>query len=138
MKATMLYGPRDVRCEEVPEPKILQARPTPSSGCRRRASAAPTFGLIAASTTSPAAWRWATNIAAIVEEVGSAVTTVRPGQFVVGSFCISDNTCPHCRRGFQSSCQQREFMTGAQAPLRARAACRRHAGRDAERFRRTI
>jgi threonine dehydrogenase-like Zn-dependent dehydrogenase len=53
----------------------------------------------------------------VVEEVGSAVTTVRPGQFVVGSFCISDNTCPHCRRGFQSSCQQREFMTGAQAPL---------------------
>jgi threonine dehydrogenase-like Zn-dependent dehydrogenase len=42
---------------------------------------------------------------------------VRPGQFVVGSFCLSDNTCPHCRFGFQSSCEQREFMTGAQAPL---------------------
>src|SRR3954469_4572346 len=53
----------------------------------------------------------------VVEEVGSAVTSVRPGQFVVGSFCLSDNTCPHCRFGFQSSCQQREFMTGAQAPL---------------------
>ena len=53
----------------------------------------------------------------IVEEVGSAVKTVRPGQFVVGSFCISDNTCPHCRFGFQSSCEQREFMKGAQAPL---------------------
>jgi threonine dehydrogenase-like Zn-dependent dehydrogenase len=53
----------------------------------------------------------------IVEEVGSAVKTVRPGQFVVGSFCLSDNTCPHCRFGFQSSCEQGEFMTGAQAPL---------------------
>jgi hypothetical protein len=53
----------------------------------------------------------------VVEEVGGAVTTVRPGQFVVGSFCISDNTCPHCRFGFQSSCEQREFMSGAQAPL---------------------
>jgi hypothetical protein len=53
----------------------------------------------------------------IVEDVGSAVIAVRPGQFVVGSFCISDNTCPHCRFGFQSSCQQRAFMTGAQAPL---------------------
>jgi threonine dehydrogenase-like Zn-dependent dehydrogenase len=52
----------------------------------------------------------------IVEEVGSAVTTVMPGQFVVGSFCISDNTCPHCRRGLQSSCQQRQLMIGAQAP----------------------
>jgi threonine dehydrogenase-like Zn-dependent dehydrogenase len=52
----------------------------------------------------------------VVVEAGSAVKTVRPGQFVVGSFCISDNTCPHCRFGFQSSCEQREFMTGAQAP----------------------
>jgi threonine dehydrogenase-like Zn-dependent dehydrogenase len=52
----------------------------------------------------------------IVVEVGSEVRTVRPGQFVVGSFCISDNTCPHCRFGFQSSCVQREFMSGAQAP----------------------
>jgi threonine dehydrogenase-like Zn-dependent dehydrogenase len=49
----------------------------------------------------------------IVEDVGSAVTSELPGQFVVGSFCISDNTCLHCRFGFQSSCEQREFMSGA-------------------------
>jgi threonine dehydrogenase-like Zn-dependent dehydrogenase len=53
----------------------------------------------------------------IVEEVGSAVKTVKPGQFVVGSFCISDNTCPHCRAGYPSGCQNLEFMTGAQAPI---------------------
>jgi threonine dehydrogenase-like Zn-dependent dehydrogenase len=53
----------------------------------------------------------------VVKEVGSEVQTIKPGQFVVGSFCISDNTCPHCRYGFQSSCEQREFMSGAQAPL---------------------
>ena len=52
----------------------------------------------------------------VVVEVGSAVKTVRPGQFVIGSFATSDNTCPHCRHGFQSSCEQREFMSGAQAP----------------------
>jgi threonine dehydrogenase-like Zn-dependent dehydrogenase len=34
----------------------------------------------------------------------------------VGSFCISDNTCPNCRAGYQSGCQHLEFMTGAQAP----------------------
>jgi threonine dehydrogenase-like Zn-dependent dehydrogenase len=51
----------------------------------------------------------------IVEEVGSAVTSVRRGQFVIGSFCTSDNTCPNCRFGYPSSCQQREMMTGAQA-----------------------
>lgn len=52
----------------------------------------------------------------VVVEVGSEVRTVKPGQFVVGSFCLSDNTCPHCQFGFQSSCEQREFMSGAQAP----------------------
>jgi threonine dehydrogenase-like Zn-dependent dehydrogenase len=51
-----------------------------------------------------------------VEEVGSAVKSVKPGQFVVGSFAMSDNTCPHCRLGYQSSCQQREWVTRAQAP----------------------
>ena len=51
----------------------------------------------------------------VVVEVGSDVKTVRPGQLVVGSFCISDNTCPHCRFGVPSSCEQREFMSGAQA-----------------------
>ncbi|MGH2674347.1 MAG: zinc-dependent alcohol dehydrogenase family protein [Actinomycetota bacterium] len=48
----------------------------------------------------------------IVEEVGSAVTTIRPGQFVVGSFATSDNTCEICRAGYQSSCVNREFIHG--------------------------
>jgi threonine dehydrogenase-like Zn-dependent dehydrogenase len=52
----------------------------------------------------------------VVVEVGSDVKLIKPGQFVVGSFATSDNTCPHCRHGFQSSCDQREFMSGAQAP----------------------
>jgi threonine dehydrogenase-like Zn-dependent dehydrogenase len=51
-----------------------------------------------------------------VEEVGSAVKFVKPGQFVIGSFATSDNVCPHCRFGYQSSCAQREFITRAQAP----------------------
>jgi threonine dehydrogenase-like Zn-dependent dehydrogenase len=53
----------------------------------------------------------------VIEEVGSAVRSLKPGQFVIGSFFASDNTCPHCRAGYQSSCQQREFVGGAQAPL---------------------
>ena len=51
-----------------------------------------------------------------VEEFGSAVRSVKKGQFVVGSFAMSDNTCPHCKFGYQSSCQQREWVTRAQAP----------------------
>ena len=52
-----------------------------------------------------------------MEEVGGAVTTIRPGQFVVGSFFASDNTCEICRAGYQSSCIHREGVGagGAQA-----------------------
>jgi len=53
----------------------------------------------------------------IVEDVGSAVTSVKPGQFVIGSFFASDNTCPNCQAGYQSSCQHAEFVSTAQAPL---------------------
>src|SRR5437868_13841311 len=52
-----------------------------------------------------------------VEEVGRAVKSVKPGQFVIGSFATSDNTCPNCRYGYQSSCVHREFITRAQAPV---------------------
>jgi threonine dehydrogenase-like Zn-dependent dehydrogenase len=51
----------------------------------------------------------------VVEEVGSAVRLVKPGQFVVGSFFASDNTCPNCKAGYQTSCQNRELVGGAQA-----------------------
>jgi threonine dehydrogenase-like Zn-dependent dehydrogenase len=53
----------------------------------------------------------------IVEEVGGGVRSVKPGQFVIGSFATSDNTCPNCQYGYQSSCMHREFMTRAQAPV---------------------
>jgi len=116
MLGTILHGPRDVRCEEVAEPKILH--PTDaiirlSASCICGSDLWPYRGLNG--VTSPMAMGH--EYCGVVKEIGSAVTTVRPGQFVVGSFCISDNSCPHCRAGFQSSCQQREFMTGAQAPL---------------------
>jgi threonine dehydrogenase-like Zn-dependent dehydrogenase len=53
----------------------------------------------------------------IVEEVGKEVRSIKPGQFVIGSFFASDNICPTCRIGYQSSCQHREFVGDAQAPL---------------------
>jgi threonine dehydrogenase-like Zn-dependent dehydrogenase len=53
----------------------------------------------------------------IVEEVGSEVHLIKPGQFVVGSFFASDNTCEICRTGYQSHCVDRQpgAPTGAQA-----------------------
>ena len=116
MLGTVLYGPGNIRCEEVEEPKILA--PTDaiiklSASCICGSDLWPYRGL--QPVNEPA--HMGHEYCGVVVEVGSAVRTVRPGQFVVGSFCISDNTCPHCRFGFQSSCEQREFMTGAQAPL---------------------
>jgi len=116
MLGTILHAPRDVRCEDVAEPKILH--PTDaiirlSATCVCGSDLWPYRGLN--EVTQP--MHMGHEYCGVVVEVGSAVTTVRPGQFVVGSFCISDNTCPHCRFGFQSSCEQREFMTGAQATL---------------------
>ena len=55
----------------------------------------------------------------IVEETGRDVRTIEPGQFVIGSFFASDNTCEICRAGYQSSCLHREPMgaLGTQAEL---------------------
>ena len=53
----------------------------------------------------------------IVEEVGRDVASVKPGQFVIGSFFASDNTCPHCQRATRRRAQHRELVGGAQAPL---------------------
>jgi threonine dehydrogenase-like Zn-dependent dehydrogenase len=57
--------------------------------------------------------------AGIVEETGRDVRNIEPGQFVIGSFVASDNTCEICRAGYQSSCLHREPMgaLGTQAEL---------------------
>ena len=115
MYATVMHGPGDVRYEQVADPKI--EKPTDaiiklSATCICGSDLWPYRGLSA--QNGPA--HMGHEYCGVVVEVGAEVKTVRPGQFVVGSFCLSDNTCPHCNFGFQSSCAQREFMTGAQAP----------------------
>ena len=50
-----------------------------------------------------------------VVEIGSEVTNVKIGDFVVGSFCVSDNTCEICRSGFQSRCIHGGFMGDTQS-----------------------
>src|SRR6266567_3929369 len=105
MLGTILHGPGDVRCEEGPEPKILH--PTGaiirlSATCICGSDLWPFRGLN--DVKQPMAMGH--EYCGIVVEIGSAVTSVKPGQFVVGSFCLSDNTCPHCKFGFQSSREQ--------------------------------
>src|SRR5213592_1471217 len=116
MKATVLYGPRDVRFEERETPKIT--KPTDaiiriSATCVCGSDLWPYRGLQPVNEPTPMGHEYC----GIVEEVGGAVRSVKPGQFVVGSFATSDNTCPHCKAGYQSSCVNREWMLRAQAPV---------------------
>jgi threonine dehydrogenase-like Zn-dependent dehydrogenase len=116
MKGAVLHGPRDVRFEERGIPKIIE--PTDaiirtSATCVCGSDLWPYRGLNPINGPTPMGHEYC----GIVEEVGSAVKRVRPGQFVIGSFFASDNTCPHCQYGYQTSCQHREFITTAQAPL---------------------
>jgi threonine dehydrogenase-like Zn-dependent dehydrogenase len=115
MQGTVLYGPRDIRFEDQADPKILAASDAIirlSVTCVCGSDLWPYRGIQKVEQPMPMGHEYC----GIVEEVGRAVKTVKPGQFVVGSFCISDNTCPNCRAGYQSGCQHLEFMTGAQAP----------------------
>jgi len=99
----MLYGPGDVRFEERPDPAILE--PTDailrvSAACVCGSDLWPYRGVSPVSEPTPMGHEYV----GIVEEVGSEVRQIKPGQFVVGSFWASDNTCPICQAGYQSRC----------------------------------
>ena len=116
MRGTVLYGKEDIRFEDVPEPKIVQ--PTDaiiriSATCVCGSDLWSYRGINPLTGPTPMGHEYC----GIVEEVGSAVTSLKTAQFVVGSFFASDNTCPHCCSGYQTSCQQKEFITRAQAPV---------------------
>jgi threonine dehydrogenase-like Zn-dependent dehydrogenase len=116
MRGTMLYGPRDVRFEERPDPTIIE--PTDaiiriSAACVCGSDLWSYRGIEPTTRPRPMGHEYC----GIVEEVGSEVKNIKPGQFVVGSFFASDNTCPNCQFGYQSSCMHRVSVGGAQSPV---------------------
>jgi threonine dehydrogenase-like Zn-dependent dehydrogenase len=116
VRGAVLYGPGDVRYDERPEPSIVESTDAiirMSITCICGSDLWPYRGLNPGSEPAPMGHEYC----GIVEEVGRDVTSVRRGQFVIGSFAASDNTCPHCRAGYHTSCAHREWITGAQAPL---------------------
>jgi threonine dehydrogenase-like Zn-dependent dehydrogenase len=114
MRVAVMTAPGEVRVEDRPAPAIVE----PTDAIIRLAATC-----ICGSDLWPyrgvepvdEPWPMGHEYAGIVEEVGSAVTTVRPGQFVVGSFFASDNTCEICQAGYQTSCLHRQGVSGAQA-----------------------
>ncbi|HEU5362334.1 MAG TPA: zinc-dependent alcohol dehydrogenase family protein [Gaiellaceae bacterium] len=118
MRGAIMYGPGDVRVEEREEPQILE--PTDavirvSAACVCGSDLWPYRGIGNDGWPIPMGHEYV----GIVEEVGGEVETIEPGQFVVGSFWASDNTCEICRAGYQSACVNRVAMgsLGAQAEL---------------------
>jgi threonine dehydrogenase-like Zn-dependent dehydrogenase len=116
MRGVVMYAPGDIRVEDRVDPRIVA--PTDaiirlSATCICGSDLWPYRGVDAAGGPSPMGHEYA----GIVGEVGSAVTTIKPSQFVIGSFFASDNTCEICRAGYQSSCVRREAVgaNGAQA-----------------------
>jgi threonine dehydrogenase-like Zn-dependent dehydrogenase len=113
-----MHAPGDVRVEDRPQPKIVQ--PTDaiirlSATCICGSDLWPYRGIEEIDPPAPMGHEYA----GIVEEVGPEVTNIKPGQFVVGSFFASDNTCEICQAGYQSSCINREHVgaIGTQAEL---------------------
>src|SRR5918996_5122214 len=118
MRGAVLHAPRDVRLEVRDDPTIVE--PTDaiirlSATCVCGSDLWPYRGIEPVRGPAPMGHEYV----GIVEEVGSAVGTIKPGQFVIGSFFASDNTCEICRSGYQSSCVQRVGIgsEGAQAEL---------------------
>ncbi|MPY48174.1 zinc-dependent alcohol dehydrogenase family protein [Streptomyces acidicola] len=114
MRGAVIHAPGDIRFETLDDPKILK----PTDAIIRTAVTCvcgsdlwPYRGLEPTDAAHPMGHEYV----GFVEEVGSEVTSVKPGQFVVGSFATSDNICANCRNGFQSSCLNREFMSTCQA-----------------------
>jgi threonine dehydrogenase-like Zn-dependent dehydrogenase len=116
MRVAVMTAPGEVHVEDRPEPVIVE----PTDAIVRLAATCicgsdlwPYRGVEALDGPRPMGHEYA----GVVEEVGSAVATIGPGQFVVGSFFASDNTCELCRSGYPSACVRREAAApdGAQA-----------------------
>ena len=118
MRGALIYGPGDIRLEERDDPKIIE--PTDAiirlpATCVCGSDLWPYRGIDPVEGPTPMGHEYV----GIVEEVGRDVRKIKPGQFVIGSFFASDNSCEICVAGYQSSCTHRESMgaIGTQAEL---------------------
>lgn len=110
MRGVIMHSPGDVRVEEREDPRIIDptdAIVTLRATCICGSDLWPYRGVEEADHLL-----MGHEYVGVVEEVGSAVTTVAPGDFVVGSFIISDNTCEICRDGFPSKCVHAQMVAG--------------------------
>ena len=118
MRATVMYAAGDVRVEEVPDP-VLTA-PTDAvirvtHACVCGSDLHPYHDL----PDTPGGRRMGHEAIGVVEEVGSAVTTLSVGDTVIVPFAWSDGTCAFCRDGITTSCVHGGFFDGAPSATQA-------------------
>jgi threonine dehydrogenase-like Zn-dependent dehydrogenase len=118
MRGAILHAPRDIRVEQREDPKIEQLTDAVirlAATCVCGSDLWSYRGIEPVHGPAPMGHEYA----GIVEEIGPDVRNVKPGQFVIGSFFASDNTCEICQAGYQSSCIHREPVgaIGTQAEL---------------------
>jgi len=113
-----MYGPGDVRVEERDAPEIVE--PTDaiirvSAACVCGSDLWPYRGVEALNGPTPMGHEYI----GIVEQVGDEVRDIKIGDYVVGSFVASDNTCEICQAGYQAYCVHRVPMgsLGTQSEL---------------------
>jgi threonine dehydrogenase-like Zn-dependent dehydrogenase len=114
-----MYGAGDVRVEEVADPKLEQ----PTDALVRIVRACVCGSDLHSYHQMPASAQGVPmghEFVGVVEAVGSEVSGVKAGDFVISPFAWSDNTCDFCREGFQTSCRRGGFYAadgigGAQA-----------------------
>ena len=116
MRGTMLHAPGDIRVEERAKPTIQASGDAIiriSAACVCGSDLWPYRGIEPVEGPTPMGHEYA----GVVEETGSDVRTIKAGDFVVGSFMASDNTCPICQAGYQSRCVHVQYVGagGAQA-----------------------
>src|SRR3954452_8742674 len=109
-----MYGPGDVRVEDVPDAALQQ--PTDAvvrvvRACVCGSDLHPYHSMPALAEGSPMGHEFI----GVVEETGSAVSTVKAGDFVIAPFAWFDNTCEFCREGLTTSCVHGGFFSTAQA-----------------------
>lgn len=107
MQATLMYGAGDVRVENVPNPTIQL--PTDAivrvvAGCICGSDLWP----YASKPASEDGARMGHEFVGIVDELGSEVTGLKAGDFVIAPFVVSDGTCDFCQEGLQTSCRHGE------------------------------
>ncbi len=111
MRATLIHAPRDIRVEDVPDPQIRRpgdALVRVVAACVCGSDLWPYRGVT--ETTEP--HRIGHEFVGVVEELGSEVSTLKTGDFVIAPFALSDGTCGHCRNGVHTSCANGAWWGG--------------------------